>query len=158
MSENSTSPTIFVREKTLVPAGLAIESESFLPGWRAVKGLNGREIGRKIESAKWNYFYLAGPIRTTVIGHEGLATLRKALKRVLAKPQTRNYNSLEITKTTSRRVLGVTLLSISAHARHIQEGMYLVPIDDFRLKEAVDPPTTPLATIVFGSIEKVHQE
>jgi hypothetical protein len=158
MSENNTSPTIFVRENTLMPAGLGIESEPFLPGWRAVKNLNGRELGRKIESAKWNYFYLAGPIRTTVIGREGWATLRTALKRVLAKQQTQNYNSLEITKVTPRRVLGVPFLSISAHSRHIQEGMDLVPTEDFRLKEAADLPTTPLATIVFGSAEKVHQE
>jgi len=158
MSENNTSPTIFVRENTLMPAGLGIESEPFLPGWRAVKNLNGRELGRKIESAKWNYYYLASPIRTTVIGREGWATLRTALKRVLAKQQTQNYNSLEITKVTPRRVLGVPFLSISAHSRHIQEGMYLVPTEDFRLKEAADLPTTPLATIVFGSAEKVHQE
>jgi len=158
MSENNTSPTIFIREKTLVPTGLAIESEPFLAGWRAVKNLNGRELGRKIESARWNYFYLAGPIRTMVIGREGLATLRRALKRVLAKQQTQNYNSLEITKITSSRWFGVPFLSISAHARHIQEGMYLVPVDDFRRKDAPDPPTTPLATMVFGSVEKVHQE
>jgi hypothetical protein len=157
MSEN-TSPNIFIRENTLGPAGLAIESESFLPGWRAVKNLNGRELGHKIESAKWNYFYLAGPIRATVIGRETLATLRKGLKRVLAKQQTQNYNSLEITKITSRRFLGVPFLSISAHARHIQEGMYLVPIQGFRMKDAAELPTTPLATIVFGSVEKVHQE
>jgi hypothetical protein len=157
MSENS-SPNIFIRENTLVPAGLAIESESFLPGWRAVKNLNGRELGRKIESAKWNYFYLAGPIRTTVIGREGLATLRRALERVLAKQQTQSYNSLEVTKTTSRRFLGVSFLSISAHSRHIQEGMYLLPVDDFRLKDAPGPPTAPLATMVFGNVEKVHQE
>jgi hypothetical protein len=48
MSANNNSGTIFSREKTLLPAVLSIESEAFLPSWRAVRNLNGYELGRKI--------------------------------------------------------------------------------------------------------------
>jgi hypothetical protein len=157
MSQDKISATIFIREKTLLPASVALGSEPFLPGWRSVKNLDGRELGRQIEKAKWNYFYLAGAMKATVLGREGLRTLRRAVQRVLAKKQRQGFNSLEITKIVSKRFLGVPYLTISAHSRHIQEGMYLVPVEDFRRRDASDL-TAPRATIVFGSVEKVHQE
>jgi hypothetical protein len=156
MPENKPAPTIFIRENTRLPAGVTLETETFLPGWRSVRNLNGRELGRKIENAMWNYFYLAGPLKATVLGRESLATLRKAVQRVLAKKQTQNYNSLEISKITSKRFLGVPYLTISAHSRHIQEGMYLVPVKDFRLTARVT--TTALPAIAFGGAKKVPQE
>jgi hypothetical protein len=158
MSEKTGSPTIFVKENTLLPAGLALQSEALLPGWRSVTNLDGRELGRKIEHAKWNFFYLAGPIKTMVLGREGLPALRRAVKRVLAKQQNQLFNSLEITRIISKRILGVPYLSISAHARHIQEGMYLVSAKDFRLRDSSAMPSAPLATTVFGSTEKVFPE
>jgi len=158
MSEKTVSPTIFVKENTLLPAGLALQSEAFLPGWRSVTSLDGRQLGRKIELAKWNYFYLANPIKTTVFGREGLPSLRRAVKRVLAKQQNQSFNSLEITKIISKRILGVPYLSISAHFRHIQEGMYLVSAKDFRLQDPSATPSAPPATTVFGSAENVLQE
>jgi hypothetical protein len=158
MSEKIASPTIFVKENTLLPAGLALQSEAFLPGWRSVTKLDGRQLGRKIELAKWNFFYLANPIKTMVLGREGLPSLRRAVKRVLAKQQNQSFNSLEITKIISKRILGVPYLSISAHFRHIQEGMYLVSAKDFRLRDPSATPSAPPATTVFGSSEKVLQE
>jgi hypothetical protein len=158
MSEKTASPTIFVKENVLLPAGLAFESEAFLPGWRSVTNLDGRQLGRKIEHANWNFFYLAGPIKTTVLGREGLPALRRAVKRVLAKQQNQSFNALEITKIISKRILGVPYLSISAHARHIQEGMYLVSAKDFRMRDPSTTPSAPLATTVLGSAEKVFQE
>jgi len=158
MSENKPAPTIFIRENTRLPAGVTLESETFLPGWRSVQNLNGRELGRKIENAVWNYFYLAGALKATVLGRESLATLRKAVQRVLAKKPSQNYNSLEISKITSKRFLGVPYLTISAHSRHIQEGMYLVPVKDFRLRTRADGTSTPLAAITFGAAKKVPQE
>ena len=158
MSEKIASPTIFVKENTLLPAGLALQSEAFLPGWRSVTNLDGRQLGRKIEHAKWNFFYLANPIKTMVLGREGLPSLRRAVKRVLAKQQNQSFNSLEITRIISKRILGVPYLSISAHFRHIQEGMYLVSAKDFRLRDPSATPSAPPATTVFGSAEKVLQE
>jgi hypothetical protein len=158
MSQNEKSVTIIIREKTRLPASVVLESEAFLPGWRSVTNLDGRELGRKIENAKWNYFYLAGAMKATVLGREGHATLRRAVQRVLAKKQSQRFNSLEIAKIISKRFLGVPYLTISAHSRHIQEGMYLAPVEDFRLREASDLTTTPKTTIIFGSVEKAHQE
>ena len=85
MSAKCTSGTIFIREHTLLPAGLAIEADAYLPGWKTVRNLNGYGLGRKIEDAKWNFFDLAGEISSIALGREGPGSLRKAVKRVLAK-------------------------------------------------------------------------
>ena len=131
MSANNTSGTILIRENTLLPAGLAVEGEAFLPGWRVVKNLDRSALTRKIEGANWNFFYLAGEIRATVLGRDRPGTLRRAVKRVLAKQEGQKFNSLEITKVVSKRFLGIPFLSVTAHSRHIQESICLVPAKDF---------------------------
>lgn len=62
MADTNRARTILIREDTPLPANLPIESEAFLPGWRVVKNLDGYGLGRKIEEAKWNFFYLVGEI------------------------------------------------------------------------------------------------
>jgi hypothetical protein len=130
MLATNMSGTILIRENTLLPAGLAIKSDVFLPGWRAVRNLDGYGLGRKIEEANWNYFCLAGEIRITVLGRNSWKSLRRAVKRVLAK-QEKQFNSLEITKVVLKRFLGIPFVSVAAHTRHIQQGICLVPAKDF---------------------------
>jgi hypothetical protein len=131
MSVTNISGTTFIRENTLLPAALMIESEIFLPGWRVVKNLDGSALTRNVEGANWNFFYLAGESRATAFGRDQSAAFRRAVKRILAK-QEKQFNSLEITKVVSKRFLGMPfMLSITAHSRHIQQGMCLVPLKDF---------------------------
>ena len=124
------SGTTLIRENTLLPAGLTIESEVFLPGWRVVNNLDGSALARNVESANWNFFYLAGESRATAFGRDQSGALCKAVKRILAK-QEKQFNSLEITRVVSKRFLGIPfMLSIAAHSRHIQEGTSLVLVKD----------------------------
>ena len=120
-----TSRTILIRESTILPPGLAVESEAFLPGWRAIRNLDRYALGRKIEQAKWYFFFLVGEIRTTVLGRDRSTTLRRAVKRVLAK-QPKRFNCLEITEVVSKRFLGIPFLSVAAYTRHIQQDICLV--------------------------------
>jgi hypothetical protein len=140
MSATNKSGTILIRDNTPLPVGMAIERDVFLPGWQAVKDLDGYQVGRKIEGAKWNFFYLAGEIRVTVLGSSS-KTLRRAVKRVLAK-QGKQFNSLEIVSVVSKRFLGLPFVSVIAHTRHIQQGARLVPAKDFVLEKPV-PATLP---------------
>jgi hypothetical protein len=132
MSEINKTRTVFIREGTPLPTTCSIDSGQFLPGWRIVKNLDRRELTREIEGANWNFFYLAGEIRTTVLGREGAGTLRRAVKRILAKQegQSFRFNALEITKIASKWFLGIPLLRVTAHSRHIQLGIALIPAKD----------------------------
>jgi len=132
MSEINRARTVLIREGTPLPTMRLLESEQFLPGWRIVKNLDRQELTREIEGAKWNFFYLAGEIRTTVFGRGGPGTLRRAVKRIVAKQegQSFRFNSLEITKIASKWFLGIPLTSVTAHSRHIQLGIALIPAKD----------------------------
>jgi hypothetical protein len=118
---------------------LSIETEAFLPGWRVVKDLDRQALTREVEGANWNLFYLAGEMRATVIGREGLGALRSAVRCVLAKQEGQKFNSLEITKIVSKRFLGIPFMSVAAHSRHIQQGVGLVPAKDFVLRMPAAP-------------------
>jgi hypothetical protein len=126
MSVKNMSGTVFIREHTLLPAGLSVESDAYLPGWRIVRNLDGYGLSRKIEAAKWTFFYLAGDIRSVAFGREGPGSLRDAVKRVLAKRGGERFNSLEITKVVSKWFFVIPFTRVTAHFRHIQEGIRLV--------------------------------
>jgi hypothetical protein len=137
MSDMNRTGTIFIKEDTPLPGMLSIESEAFLPGWRVVQNLDRYAMARKIDGANWNFFYLAGELRATVLGRDRLGTLRRVVKCVLAKQEGQKFNSLELTKVVSKRFLGIPFISITAHARHIQQGIGLVPAKDFVLTTSI---------------------
>jgi hypothetical protein len=143
--------TVFIREDTPLPTTLSIESEAFLPGWRVVKNLDRQALTREVEGANWNFFYLAGEMRATVFGREGLGALRRAVKCVLAKQEGQKFNSLEITKIVSKRFLGIPFMSVTAHSRHIRQGVGLVPAKDFVLRMPA-PPNGEVATAQYTAL------
>jgi hypothetical protein len=127
MSANNTSETILIRENTRFPAGLEVQTEVFLPGWRAVKNIDVCGLGRKIEKANWNFFYLAGEIRAIAFGSGERETLARAVKQILAKREGQMFNCLEITEARAKRFFGIPYLIVAAHSRHIQESLSLIP-------------------------------
>jgi hypothetical protein len=78
--------------------GVPVESDAFLPGWRAVKNLDGHGLGRKIDEADWNFFCLAGEIKATVVGREGVEGLRRAVKQILANQRGRSLTGWKLRK------------------------------------------------------------
>src|SRR5712691_10807693 len=130
MPDTIKTGTILIKEGTLLPEALRFETEPCAPGWRLVKNLDGYGLDRKIHEAGWTFFCLAGEIDATVFGFDGQKTVRRAVKRILAKLKSEKFNSLEITRVASKRFLGVPYLSVSAHSRHIQENAFLLRVKD----------------------------
>ena len=126
MSVKNTYGTVLIRENALLPAGLALKSEVFLPGWRIVPDIDAFELAREIHEAHWTFFYLAGGMKTIVFGREQPGALRRALKRILAKRKSLERNALQITSVVSKTFLGIPFLTVTAVSRHIQESLYLV--------------------------------
>ncbi len=146
MPDTNRTMTIFIKEDTPLPANLPIESEAFLPGWRVVKNLDRSTLARNIGGANWSFFYLAGEMRATVLGRDRSGTVRRAVRRVLAKQKGQKFNSLEITNVVSKRFLGIPFIDITAHSRHIQQGIGLVPAKDSALRMPVAAPNKEMAT------------
>ncbi len=128
MADNNISGTVLIRENTVLPVDLGVGTELVFPGWRAVRNLDGYELGRTIQQANWNFFYLAGEIQAIALGRKGQKTGRQAVKRILRKLEGKQFNCLEITEIIEKRFLGFSFVSGTANSRHIQEGVYLVPI------------------------------
>src|SRR5689334_7185463 len=97
MSEMNETGMILIREGALLQPDFALESEAFLPGWRAVKNFDGYTLNRKINQAKWTFTRLTGEHKTRVVGRVYARTLRKGIARILKGLRGKKFNSLEIT-------------------------------------------------------------
>jgi hypothetical protein len=125
MAETIQTGTVLIKEGALLPEALRFESESCVPGWRLVKGLDGHALDREIHEAGWTFFSLANEIKATVFGIDGEKMARRAIERILDDPRSGQFNALEITRVTSldsERFPVVRYVSVSAHSRHIQES------------------------------------
>ena len=150
--------TVFVQEGAVLPVGVPLETEDFSRSWKAVSNLDGFAMGRKIENAKWRFFYLAGQRSAAAMGDEGQqATISKAVVRIMGRLPRETYNSLEVTQIVSRRFLGIPYVRVFAHARHIQEEMQLVAPEErsapgARTMKSTGPPAVSVnpATVIAG--------
>lgn len=133
MADEIKAGTILIKEGTPLPEALRFESEPCAPGWRSVKALDGYGLGLKIHEAGWAFFHVAAEINATVFGLDGRKTVHRAVEQILANSESEKFNSLEITRmvsVASKRFLGVSYVTVSAHSRQIQETALLFQAKD----------------------------
>ena len=119
---------VFVREGTVMPETLPLESEPYTRGWRSVKSLDGYALGQKIHDAGWTFFFLAGETKATVFGIDEEKMARRAIERILANRVPEKFNSLQIMRvasSASKRFLGIRHVTVCAQSRHIQESAFI---------------------------------
>ena len=107
---------------------LAVESEPYFRNWRSLGNVESLGLDRLVRAKGWSLFFLAGEITTVVPAWGGHNTLRRGMKRLLARTRLQRLNCLEVTDVRRKYFLGIPYLSISAHPRHIQEGCQILPI------------------------------
>jgi hypothetical protein len=117
---------VLIKDGTLLPETLRIEGEPCVPGWRLVHNLNSYALDRKVCAAGWTFFCLAGEMGTVALGTDQQSMVRRAIKRILANPWAKPFNSLEITRVAYKHFLGLPYLSMGAQSRHVQEAMVLL--------------------------------
>jgi hypothetical protein len=125
MVERIQKGTILIEEGVLFPDSLRLESEPYLHGWRVVKQLDGYELDRKTSEVGWTCFYMANEICVNAVAFSREKSLCSAVGQILTKLKLERFNSLEITQISTDRFLGLPRTTVSAHARHIQESMFL---------------------------------
>lgn len=126
---------IFVRDGTVLPEIIRLETEPYMLGWRSVSNLDGYALGRKIHDAGWTFFCMAYETKATVFGIDGQKMVRRAIERILAnrEAEAEKFNSLEIVRVTSlssKRYLGIRQITVSARSRHIQESPIIFQAQD----------------------------
>ncbi len=125
MSQTIQVGSILIEDRPLFAEHLGIKSEPYAANWRMIEGVDGVALDRKIHAAGWNFFSLRGEVRSLFLGVPHAGSIRKALKRMLAKVSQQNFNCLEVKGIASRRFAGVPYTIISAHRRHIQKAWQL---------------------------------
>ncbi len=136
MAETIKTGTVLIKDGTLLPGGLELESEPCAKGWRLVKNFDGAGLGRRVHEAGWNFFCLAGEIKRTVFGFGRKDNVRRTVKRILMNLRLENFNSLEIMHVEKKRFLGFPYATVSAHSRHIQEDAFLFGTKDVAINRS----------------------
>jgi hypothetical protein len=117
--------SILIEKGLLASQLLGLETESYAENWSLLQALDGFALDRKIHGAGWNFFFMAGGIKTIFLGAIGATKIQNALNRILGKVRRQHFNSLEVTGIVAKSFLGMPYAIVSAHSRHIQLACYL---------------------------------
>ena len=130
---------IFINDDALLPEAVHPETEPFVRGWKLVRNFDGDKLSREIGRAGWTFFSFAGEITSTVFGDGGTATVRRAVKQILANPKLGQSNSLEVTRVTPKHFLGVPYTTVYACSRHVQKSIFSFPHEEIRYRGGAEP-------------------
>jgi hypothetical protein len=125
MAEKITTGTMLIKEGTLLPESVLIESDPYLKGWRLVKNLSSSGMDRKLCDAGWTLFYMAGEVDAIAFGSNSEKTIRRAVKNAIANMRSNSFDCLEISRVAAKSFLGLPYVAVAGHPRHIQESAHL---------------------------------
>jgi hypothetical protein len=128
--------TILMKEWAGMPDRLGLEIEPCSGDWSSIKALDGFALDHKIHAAGWNFFFMATEVKVMFFGALGAVKIQNALRRILAKVKSQNFNSLEVTAIVARSFLGVPYVTVSAHCRHMQQSCNLDSHDARRASQS----------------------
>jgi hypothetical protein len=104
-----------------LPQFLQFDGKASVNGWGSIA--NSRStFEEQLGKSGWTWFFLAGTIRTAAFGFNRQTALDSALKQLARNVRSQECNSFEIADVTTRQFSGVFRVTVSAHARHFQEG------------------------------------
>ena len=104
-----------------LPAFLEFGGDPLLKGWSVLQNLRST-LDAETARAGWICFFMAGRIEKSSFGIDRQKTLGQALKRLARRVKAENGNSFEILHVTTQTFLGVFRVSVTAHARRLQEA------------------------------------
>ena len=136
MSNTLRVGALFMQAGTLIPRSLEVQTEACSPSWKWITNLDGDSFDRKVRNAGWSFFFLAAKMQVIVWGHWTDKLVGKAVRRMLTRARPAQFNCLEVTELSARRFCGIPYVHLSAHSRHIQEGMVLRGIAERRRTSA----------------------
>src|SRR5689334_9849702 len=117
-----TAGTLLIQKGTPIPQFFQIGIDRYPNAWMPVTtNSNVHEFEKELATAGWTFFYMAGEIRTIAFGFDKPKMIDVALRRLMANVTLQKCNCLEIDKVATHSFLGLPYVSVSAHARHIQE-------------------------------------
>jgi hypothetical protein len=107
----------------------ALESTPYFRKWSSLGTDESAGLDSRVRAAGWSLFFIAGEFHAVVPAWGGNDTLRRGVKRLLARARLQHFNCLEVTNIKRKYFLGIPYLSISANPRHIQLGSRVESIE-----------------------------
>ncbi len=120
--------TMMVYQSANLPS-FASEGKPYFRNWSSLGTAESGGLDSRTHAIGWNLFFIAGEIRAAVPAWGGHNTLRRGVKRLLARTHLQHFNCLELTDIRRRYFLGIPYLSISANLRHIQQSCQIESIE-----------------------------
>lgn len=114
--------TILVEAGTSLPDAMCLQQGAPSGTWRPVSNPDGVGLQARLTTAGWTLFYMAGAIHRRAFGFDEAQRVNAAVAGIISDVRHQNCNSLEITHVATKAFLGIPYVSITAHARHIQDG------------------------------------
>jgi len=121
--------TILIEDEPRLTQIIALKGEPYSGKWSVLKGLDGFALDREIRAAGWHSFFMAAELKVMFFGVIRARKVQDALKRILGKVRSQNFNCLEVTGIAAKRFWGIPYATVSAHSRHIQRSWQLDDID-----------------------------
>jgi len=120
--------SILVEDGTILPRAMSLERSKSSHNWRSVLNFDRIGLDAQLAKAGWTFFYMAGVVRKFAFGLDADKRVRSAVGRVIGDVRRQRCNCLEITHMATRSFLGIPYTSVTAHARHIQDGCQFRPL------------------------------
>jgi hypothetical protein len=117
--------SILMERGAHLPASLVLRSSSFSSDWAEVDNVRAT-LDKQLHDEGWIFYFLAGKIETTVFGSNQEKILNVALKRLAKIAVAQKCNSFEIAQIAHGSFFGLPRVTVSAHARHLQQGVVLL--------------------------------
>lgn len=115
--------TVMMKSGTELPVSAQLEGDTYTPGWRMLRNLDGKSIDTRVRNAGWTFFFMEPNIQAIAWGSHDTSTIQKAVKGILAKVKRSKFNCLEITEIAAKKFLGFPYVSVSGHSRHIKNSI-----------------------------------
>lgn len=125
MAQTIEAGTLLVKEGTLLPQTLSIESDPYWEGWGLVRNLGSSGLERKLCDVGLTFFNMAGEVNAMAFGSDSEKTARRAVKKVIANMRSGTFNCLEISRVAAKSFMGLPFVAVAAHQRQIQDSLYL---------------------------------
>ena len=127
------SGVLLIQPDVVRPPCFMVEAEFNRNGWLLLKQtLTTRQLETELAATGWTFFFMAGPIRTTVFGFNRDKMISAALHRCIQAVKRQRCNCLQIESVRIRSFLRLPYVSMSVRPRHIQRGILFVgtsPLD-----------------------------
>src|SRR4051794_9927601 len=114
--------SILLADGSAMPASVSVATDAYSPGWKTLRNVNRQTFEAAIRSAGWTFFFVAGAVHRTAYGFDREASTLRAVKHLLLGMDENHLNCLEIDGVVRSSFLGLPRVTVTAHARHIQQN------------------------------------